>query len=428
MTDADWKRPPSLWTATAPAGPECPPLRGAEAADVVIVGGGFTGLSAALHLAESGHSVRLLEAAEPGFGASGRNGGQVNPGWKPDPDQTAAAFGGGEAGARAVAFCGEGPDLVFDLIARHGIECEAVRPGYVQAAKTPSGVKALRDKVDCWARHGVELDFLEGPAASDLLGTDAYRAVTRDPRGGNLNPLSYARGLASAAQNAGAILHGSSRATAIERAAAYWRVTTAQGAVTARHVLLCTNGYTDRLWPGLKETVVPVASVIAASEPMPERIAQSVLPGRHALSDTMREMFYYKRDGQGRFLIGGRGPVFGAPDAGPAERARRMAVDLFPQLENIAWQYEWGGYVALTMDWFPRLMRPADGVIAALGYNGRGVAMATAMGRDLARAIDGEPTHLPIRQGIDRIPFHAFRKLGVLSYLAKAKLLDPFGL
>ncbi len=428
MADRPWKRPPSLWAATAPPAPNCPVLSDHVESEVAIVGGGFTGLSAALHLAETGRTVTLLEAAEPGFGASGRNGGQVNPGWKLDPDAAFAAFGGGEAGRRAVAFSGDGPDLVFDLIERHGIDCEAVRPGYVQAAKTTKGVRQLRARVESWTRHGVEIELLEGDAAADLLGTEAYRAVTRDPRGGNLNPLAYARGLARAAQAAGVGLHGDSRALRIERQGAAWRVETAGGSVTAPHLLLCTNGYTDRLWPGLRETVVPVASVIAATEPMPERIAQSVLPGRHALSDTMREMFYYKRDSAGRFLIGGRGPLFARPDAGPAARAKQMAVQLFPQLDGIGWQYEWGGYVALTTDWFPRLMRPAPGAIAALGYNGRGVAMATAMGRELARAVAGDETRLPIEEGLRRIPFHGFRKLGVASYLVKAKLLDPFGL
>lgn len=427
MSDAAWNRPPSLWAATAPAGPDCPPLATVETADVAVVGGGFTGLSAALHLAEAGRSVRLLEAAEPGFGASGRNGGQVNPGWKPDPDATAKAFGGGAGGRRAVAFSGGGPDLIFELIERHGIACEAVRPGYVQAAKTPSGAKLLRRRVESWARHGVTIDYLEQGDAAELLGTDAYLAATRDPRGGNLNPLAYARGLARAALAAGAALHGDSAVTRIERAGDQWRIDCAGGSVTARHVLICTNGYTDALWPGLRESVVPVASVIAASEPMPEHIAQSVLPGRHALSDTSREMFYYKRDEAGRFLIGGRGPILAPPDSGPAHLARKMAVKLFPQLAGIGWHYEWGGYVALTPDWFPRLMRPAEGVIAALGYNGRGVAMATAMGRELARALTGEETALPITQGLRRIPLHRFHKAGLLGNKVKAKLLDPLG-
>jgi len=428
VSDSRWARPPSLWAQTAPPGPDCPALEANETADVVVVGGGFTGLSAALHLAEAGQRVILLEAAEPGFGASGRNGGQVNPGWKMDAHETVAHYGGGEAGRRALAFLNSGPDLVFDLIERHGIVCEAVRPGYIQAAPDASGARLLRHRQAAWADHGVEIEYLEGQEASDLLGTDGYVALTRDPRGGNLQPLAYARGLARAAQRAGAVLHGDSRAQSIDRApGGEWRVATAGGSVTAPHVLLCTNGYTDDLWPGLRQSVVPVASVIAATQPMPERIAQSVLPGRHGLSDTAHAMIYCKRDAAGRFLIGARGPVLAAPDAGPADRAKRRAVELFPQLAGVDWQFEWGGYVALTRDWTPRVMRPAPGVLAAMGYNGRGVALATATGRDLARAVAGEETGLPLTDGVRPIPFHAFRKFGVAGYLVKAKILEVLG-
>lgn len=428
MTEIQGRHPPSLWAATAPAPPHCPPLEGAVEADVAIVGGGFTGLSAALHLAERGKRAVLLEAEGPGFGASGRNGGQVNPGMKLNPDELRAHYGGGEAGERVVRLADGACDLVFELIERHGIACEAVRPGYVQAAPDAAGSALLRRRVDSWAQEGVALEYLEGSAACDLLGTDRYAAATLDPRGGNLNPLAYARGLARAAQAAGAVLHAESRATRVARAGAGWRVETARGSVTAPHLLLCTNGYTDALWPGLAQAVVPVASAIAATKPMPPRIAQSVLPGRHAVSDTARSMLYFKRDGADRFVIGARGQVLGPPDAGPAEIAKRGALKLYPQLAELGFEFEWGGYVALTPDWTPRLMRPAPGVLAAIGLNGRGVAMGTALGRDLAGAVEGEPTGIPITEGVRRIPFHRFHKLGVAWHIAKARMLDRIGL
>ena len=414
--------PPSLWAVTAEPAPACPPLDGPLSADVAIVGGGFTGLSAALHLAEAGKQAVVLEAGEPGWGASGRNGGQVNPGWKILPSEMAARYGP-ERGGRITRMADGTCDLVFSLIDRFAIACDAVRPGYVQGGFGRRGYRMLDSWTREWSALGAEVALLDGPALAELIGTERYDAGMLDARGGNLQPLSYARGLAQAAIGLGARICGDTRATTIERQGAGWRVGTARGTVDAGQVLLGSNGYTDRLWPGLRQTVVPVPSFIIASEPLGQNTRQSVLPGGHAVSETRRLQVYYRFDRDGRFLIGGRGNTFDVQQSGPVAHLRAEAHRLFPQLPDLRWDFSWGGYVAITPRQAPKLMRLAPGVFAGLGYNGRGVAMATMMGRQLALAAQGEDPDMAIEEP-SPIPLHAVRQAGISWTLLTGRWLD----
>ncbi len=414
--------PPSLWAATATPALDYPRLEGPAEADVAIVGGGFTGLSAALHLAEAGRQVVLLEAAEPGWGASGRNGGQVNPGWKVLPSEILTRLGP-ERGARVVAMANATCDLVFELIERFGISCDALRPGFVQAAYGARGRRQQEAWAREWSAHGAEIELLDRRRLADLIGTEAYDGGLWDGRGGNLQPLSCARGLARAAAGLGARLHGASPAVATVRRGAGWRVTTPAGWVEAAQVLYGTNGYTDGLWPGLKQSVVPVPSFIVATAPLGPNLAGSILPGRHAVSETRRVLFYYRMDRDGRFVFGGRGNLFDTQDQGPKDHLKAEALRLYPRLDGVEWTYGWGGYVAVTRDHVPHLLGLAPGVYAGLGYNGRGVAMATMMGKQLALAALGEEPDLPV-EPLGGIPFHRLRQLGVSWRLLTGGWLD----
>lgn len=414
--------PPSLWAATAEAGPPAPRLVGPAEADVAVIGGGYTGLSTALHLAEAGKQVVLLEAAEVGWGASGRNGGQVNPGWKVLPSEIRARFGP-ERGERVVRMAHAACDLVFALIERFKIPCDAVRPGYLQAACGGRGRQAQESWAREWSAYGAEVELLDGKAFAALIGTDSYDGGLRDARGGNLQPLSYARGLAKAAAGLGARLHGGSPAIEVAQRGAGWRVATPDGQVSAEHVVIGTNGYTDDLWPGLKETVVPVASFIVASSPLSQNLARSILPGRHAVSDTRRVLFYFRMDRDDRFVFGGRGKLFDSADQGRREHLKAEARRLYPQLADVGWDYSWGGYVAVTREHTPRLMRLAPGVFAGLGYNGRGIAMATMMGKQLALAVLGEDPDMTV-DALRPIPFHRLRQIGISWSLLTGGWLD----
>jgi glycine/D-amino acid oxidase-like deaminating enzyme len=422
MTDSMRSWPPSLWLDTAQPMRACAPLAANQHTQVAIVGAGFTGLSAALHLAEAGRSACVLEAVQPGWGASGRNGGQVNPGWKLLPDDIEKIHGR-EPGRRIVSMAGGACDLVFDLIEKHGIACDAVRPGYVQGAESKRGIALLESWVRQWSARGAPVSLLSRREAVELLGTEAYLGAMLDRRGGNIQPLRYLRGLCQAAMAAGVPVYGDSPALCLRRQGSAWKLETADATLTAEQVLICTNGYTGTLWPGLKTAVVPVPSFVAASEPLDFKRLAGILPGRHAVSETRRVQVYYRTDAGGRFVIGGRGHLFDAAEMGDIRHVHAEARRLFPALADVKWPYHWGGYTAMTLSHAPKLMQLSPGLLAGMGYNGRGIAMATMMGKQMAIAIAGRAPDMPV-EPMTRIPFHSLRQAGLSFRLVAGSFLD----
>jgi len=418
----------SLWADTANPSPPRPALSGAVRADCVMIGGGFTGLSAALHLAEAGQDVVLLEAETVGWGASGRNGGQVNPGLKDGPAALAARFGA-DLGGRMTRLSGAGGDLVFDLIEKHKIRCDACRVGWIRAAHTRKALASLHAVAAEWRVTGAPVDDLGAVDMQRLLGAPGYVGGIIDRRGGNLHPLNYALGLADAAERAGARLHGDSRVTGLGPDGDLVTVTTAQGRVTAQRALICTNAYTGGLADPLGKTVVPVTSVQVATAPLSSNVAASILPEGHAPSDTRRLLIYFRKDAQGRFIIGGRGALADRDVLARQQSLREVALGLYPQLDGTTWLHAWGGNVAITRDHLPGLHLVAPNVMAGLGYNGRGVGMATVMGTVLASWASGAATEtldFPVTRPRP-IPFHSLRQIGVRSTVAAYRLLDRLG-
>jgi hypothetical protein len=419
----------SLWTATANSDATYPRLDGEGDTDVAIIGGGYTGLSAALHLAEAGVRVTLLEAETPGWGASGRNGGQINPGLKDTPDAIEARFGP-EIGGRLVRLSGGAADKVINLIRRHAIACDPVQTGWIQPVHTPAALAAAQDRVAQWARQGAPVKMLSRAEVADLMGTDAYLGGTIDARGGNLHPLNYALGLAEAAQRAGAILYSHSRATRLDPDGDGYVIRTATGRLRARRVILGTNGYTDGLAPPLAKTLVPVRSIQVATAPLGDSLRRSILPGGQAASDSRQLLLYFRMDRDGRFIMGGRGAFGATGTLRLLERLRRVAVQIYPQLAAVDWTYAWGGNVAMTVDHYPHLNRLGPGVMAAVGYNGRGVAMATVMGKVLADWATGTPeSELDFPDSAPQpVPFHVLRKPAVTATVVWYPLREQVGL
>lgn len=390
-----------------------------------MVGGGFTGLSAALHLAERGKDVLLLEAAEPGWGASGRNGGQVIPGLKYDPDELEEMFGT-DLGPRTVKTVGSTADLVFDLVGRYGIDCDAVHKGWIQPAHSEAALNTVSARATQWKRRGADVEILSREQVEALVGSRAYHGGWIDRRGGSLQPLSYARGLAAAASDQGARIFANSPALKVEQEGGAWKVTTPNGTATVNRIIIGTNAYSDDLWPGLKRTVVPVFSFQVATRPLSDNLRRSILPQGHAASDTRRLLRYYCLDREGRFVLGARGPFRDAP--GPEDAARHYAAvrELFPQLGDVEYAYHWAGRVAMTADHLPHLHELAPGVHAGLGFNGRGVAMGTMMGRLLAQRASGvaaEEIDFPVLP-LKPIPFHGFNRLAVRLAIQYYRLRD----
>ncbi|MEI2415237.1 FAD-binding oxidoreductase [Orrella sp. JC864] len=416
----------SLWLATARPAAPWPALAGEAACDVAIVGGGYTGLSAALHLAERGISATVLESRSIGWGASGRNGGQVLPGLKEDPDGLEKLFGR-ELGQRMTRLAGGAPDAVFALIGKHGIECDPVRQGWLQPAHTPQTLALSARRVAQWQARGAPVQSLSREAMAARLGTDAYLGGMLDLRAGSVQPLDYARGLASAAARLGASIHEHTPVQGWRRQAGRFLLDTPNGRLQAGQILLCTNAYTPPWAGALHRSVVPVYSVQVATDPLPEPVRERVLPGRQVVSDMRRLLVYYRYDPHGRLLMGGRGAYGEGGIRRQMAWLRARAMRLFGHhLGKVAWQYQWGGYVAMTQDHFPHVHRLEQGVHAALGYNGRGVAMATELGRLLAQAAAGahpDEMDFPFSE-IRTLPLFALHRPMVGLAIAWNGLLD----
>jgi glycine/D-amino acid oxidase-like deaminating enzyme len=417
--------PKSLWAATAMSATSYPKLESDVAADCVIVGGGFTGLSTALHLAARGVRAVLLEANEPGWGASGRNGGQVIPGLKLDPSELSAKYGE-ERGRRLTATVGATADLVFDLIRQHRIACSARRSGWIQGAPGPKGFIEVSKRAEAWAALGADVALLDRDEVRARIGGGDYVGAFLDRRGGTLNPLSYARGLARASAAAGAAIHGDSPAVALERAGQRWKVSTPTGSVTAPHAVLCTNAYTDRLWPGLAQTVVPVLSSVVATEPLSDNLRKVILPGREGVSETRRVLNWFGIDRDGRLIFGGRASQRETEDPQAFRPVLARLRNLLPILGEPRIQFRWAGHVALTTDHVPHLNALAPNLHAGLGYNGRGVAMSTMMGKLLAERVAGahdDDMPLPATP-VARIPFYGWRATGIALAIGWKRLQD----
>lgn len=421
--------PRSLYRDTAGGTGDYAALAGVRRARVAIVGGGFTGLSTALHLAEAGDDVAVLEAYQPGWGASGRNGGQVNPGLKYDPDTIEAMFGP-DLGPRMIDFSHGAPDFTFGLIKRLSIACDARQNGSLRAAIRPKPEAAVRATAAQCQRRGMPVGMLEAQAMAARTGTDRYISGLFDARGGDLHPLKYTLGLAAAAHKAGARIFGDSEVLSLRREAGGWLLKTAKGSVSAEKVLIATNGYTGSLWPGLEQSLVPVFSAIAASEPLPEAVAATILPERPVLYEAGNITVYYRIDAQNRLLMGGRGPMKPIGDATAVRYLTDYALRLWPTLAGTRWTHGWNGRVAITKDHLPHIHEPENGILICLGYNGRGVAMASAMGAALAQRLrddETSPFPMPISP-LKPIRFHRFWPVGVKTAILSGRVKDRLGL
>lgn len=404
----------ALWVETAHPPPETPPLEGDATVDVAIVGAGYCGLSTALHLAETGAHATVLEAHEPGWGASGRNAGHCTPDWTYfAPDEIVARFGP-DYGERLNNFQAGAAGFVFDLIHRHGIECDARQSGTISVVRkgNEKALAVCRAKAEQWQKRGKKVDLLDANAVAEHVGSERFQAAILFREGGNLQPLGLARGLARAAMDAGAAVHGRTAVTDIKKEGSIWRLSTALGTVVrASAVLLATNAHRSNLWPGLDHCYYPVASVLGATAPLPEALHRRALPHGHSFAELGAGFFFFF-DSAGRLVVGG-GRGLGVNDS--RERAAawlsRRVSGVFPYFETIRFDHYWGGWIDHSPNRLPGLHELAPGLLAAVGFSGRGVPTATAMGREIAQFLAGGNA-TSIAFPITPLPHARFNRIG----------------
>lgn len=388
-----------LWERTAPAAPETSPLVGDARADVAIIGAGYTGLSTALHLAEAGISVIVLEAEEIGFGGSGRNSGLLNPGLWLTPDETVAKLGP-ERGNRVLQLLGDGPKLAVEIIRRHSIECELTTAGTLHCAANAAGLAAIRDRAAQWQRLGAPVELLDAKATAARTGSPRFAGALFDHRAGTIQPLAYARGLARAAIAAGATIHTGTRVTRFGRNGPDWLVQTASSSVRADWLLVATNIHTGALHPEIRSEMVRVPYFNIATAPLPPDVGDSILGAGEGAWNTLTVPTSFRRDAAGRLIIGSVGASRGPGAAIHTAWARRELARLFPSLPPVKLEVGWHGYIGLTKDTLPHLKRLGPNALSISGCNGRGIVPGTVYGRELAAHITG-------RQSFDELPFQA---------------------
>jgi len=356
--------------------------------DVVVVGGGYTGMMAAIRLAWHGRAVAVLEKDAFGSGASGRNGGMVHPGFKVDPATLISRWG--DQGRQLYRATLEGIALVEETISRHAIRCDYQRTGHLHLAYRPGDVENLEAEARLLTKEfGLEARIVPRDELEGEIGSSAYYGGLLFERSGGLHPAKYLAGLVRVARDAGAHLYDHLPATSIEGTARGFEVTTPRGIIRCHQVLIATNGYTDRLLPALRRRIIPVGSYIIATEPLPEDLAHAVIPNRRMLFDSKNFLYYWRLSPDGRrMLFGGRASF--APTSIP--NARDWLYDamtrVHPQLAGVAVEHAWGGQVGFTFDRMPHIGR-LDSITYALGYCGTGVAMSTYFGQLAADWIAG---------------------------------------
>lgn len=398
--------PPSYYAATAEPLAPCPPLKGAQTADICIVGAGYTGLSAALHLAERGYSVIVLEAHRVGFGASGRNGGQVGPGQRIEQDAIERMLG--REDARKLWDIGlDARDLVQSLIARFGIEC-GYKPGVLHADWQARDVPHAHAYAEKLARdYGYsDIEALDRDAVRAIVRSDAYQGGVLDHGSGHLHPLRYAFGLARAALAAGAQIYEGSLVVDIQHGAQA-KVQTQHGHVSAAHVLVAANGYLGGLLPQVSAKVMPINNFIIATEPLADA---TVLTRDVAVADSKFVINYFRLSEDGRLLFGG-GESYGYRFPDIIKTVRKPMLEVFPQLADTPISHAWGGTLAITMTRLPCFQRVAPNILSASGYSGHGVALATLAGKIMADAVAGQAERFDLMAGVSLPSFPGGRAL-----------------
>jgi gamma-glutamylputrescine oxidase len=430
LADEDFLTRNSWYLESAGSAPRFPALEGEVQADVGIVGGGLAGLSAALDLRRQGASVVLLEAEQIGWGASGRNGGQVLAGLACDMAVVREQLGA-EAARAIYAMSREAVDLVGERCREFSIDAQW-QAGYLAAAIGERRAGELREATQALERDfgHAGLRFIEGSAVRDWIASPRYRALAYDPQGGHLHPLRYTRGLAQAASGMGVRLHEHSRVQALSRQGSEYVLRSAAGSVRCRQVLLAGNVYLEGLAPQLLARIMPVGTFIAASAPLGRERAQALIPSRAAVCDTQFVLDYFRLSADDRVLFGGRVSYSTLAPRDLAGSMRQRMTTVFPQLADVPVTHAWGGYVDITLNRAPDFGRLEDGLYYLQGFSGHGLALTGLAGRLVAEAIGGRPERFDLFARLRHRRFpggRALRTPALVLAMAWYRLRDLLG-
>lgn len=391
--------PDSYYAATARLGPERPALDTDISVDLAVIGAGFTGLSTALHAAEKGLDVAVIDAHRVGFGASGRNGGQAGSGWNKDQRWLEKRLGPEDA-RKLWDFTVEAKANTRDLVARFAPEA-GYKPGILHGHRTQRGAEEERD-YGAWLAENYDYptEFLDRDAFRSICVSPVYAGGILDNDAGHLHPLRYVLGLARGAEAAGARIYERTEATAFTEG----KVTTARGTITAKHIVIAGNGYLSGISDTIAKRVMPINSFIAATEPLGDRAAE-VLSRDVAVADDRFVVNYFCLSEDKRLLFGGRENYgIGFPNDLDTVLRKRM-LHVFPQLESARIDYSWGGTLGITMTRLPMVRRIGRATLAAGGFSGHGVALTTMVGKVMAEAVAGQAGRLDL---LNNLPVSSF--------------------
>lgn len=410
-----------LWELTAPQPPKTTELTDHISADVAIVGGGFTGMSAALHLAERGIKAVVLEGKQIGYGGAGRNVGLINGGMWVMPKELPGVLGQ-VYGDRLIEILGNAPLLVRELVERFEIPCEIEKNGTLHCAVGESGLAELKERHAQWSERGAPVTLLSAEETAELVGTKAYCGALHDSRAGTIQPLAYVRGLAKAAITTGAAVYTETPALSTTREGESWRVHTPKGSVSAKWIIVASEAYSTGPWEVIRQEQVYLPYFNVASKPLPSEVLKTILPQRQGVWDTKEILSSFRMDQAGRLIFGSVGALRNTGTSIHRAWAIRSIKRIFPQIRDIEFEAEWYGQIGMTDNAVPRFHKFAENVVAFCGYNGRGIAPGSALGKCMAAHVAGEISEADLPLPLTEAKPQSFRSIKEAYYEAGAQI------
>ena len=406
------KHTTSYYAASANPAPVRPPLKGDQTVDVCVVGAGYSGLSTALHLAEKGYKVAIIEGAQVGWGASGRNGGQIVNGLNASLQTIKKRYGQDTANFVA-GLVQEGGDIIRERVKTYDIKCD-LKDGNIFVGLTPAHMKELEARRALWSSYGINnQDMLDKTQLRDHIGSDLYEGGMIDHTGGHMHPLNLCLGEAAAFEKCGGVIYEQSPVVHADTEAAKPVVKTAQGTMTCNTLILCGNAYLGHVVPALTSRVMPVSTQMMATAPLDPAQAKALLPTDKCIEDVRYILDYYRLSGDNRLIFGG-GTVYGGTDPSDVVAKLRPAMEkVYPSLKGVKIDHAWSGNFALSFSRVPQMGRLGTNTYFAHGYSGHGVTGSHTFGRILAQAVDGDRTRFDVFAKVPWYPFPGGRMLRV---------------